>query len=241
MHSFSFTVDEWASQAASGNGAVASCFHVAHHGRAVPELRRSASHMTRIQFWLLLATATALFCSGCQTAAPGFRSLRDSEITLHEPTGLAFPAQVCSFQRSFAQQKLDDPKSIRVGYGHIRRGSPHMVIITVESSNLSPSEAIRSQKEAFMVAHADAVVAELVAGSSLALFRDWHFAVFDYSGFVGDFPPSMRHQPRRLLYAARTYGGNTLVLESSPFYPDFEPVFFPAADKLVGDLFPDRQ
>jgi hypothetical protein len=116
-----------------------------------------------------------------------------------------------------------------------------MVVITVQPSALSPSETIRSQKEAFMAAHADAVVAGPVAGGSLALFRDWHSVVFDYYGFVGDFPPSMRHQPQRLLYAARTYNGHSLLLETRPFYKDFEAVFFPAADNLVRDLFPDRR
>jgi hypothetical protein len=87
------------------------------------------------QSYVLFGVAIAMCCSSCQTAAPGFRSLRDSEITWHTPTGLAFPAQVGSFQRSFAEQKRDDAKSIRVGYGHMRRGSPHMVIITLEPSN----------------------------------------------------------------------------------------------------------
>ena len=93
-----------------------------------------------------------------------------------------------------------------------------------------------------MAAHADAVVAELIAGGSLTLFRGWHSVVFDYYGFVGDFPPSMRHQPQRLLYAARTYNGHLLLLETRPFYKDFEAVFFPAADNLVRNLFPaDRR
>jgi hypothetical protein len=90
-----------------------------------------------------------------------------------------------------------------------------------------------------MAAHGDAVVAGPDASGSLALFRDWHCVVFDYDGFVADFPPSMRHQPQRLLYAARTYNGLALHLETRPFYKDFEAVFFPAADNLVRELFPD--
>lgn len=197
--------------------------------------------MVRIQSHLLFLGAVALLCFGCQTTVPGFRSIPDVEITLHKPTGLAFPAQVGPFHRSFAHQKLDDPKSIRVGYDHRRRGSPHTVIITVQPFALGPSEAIRSQKEAFMATHADAVVAEAIAGSSLALFRDWHSVVFDYHGFVADFPPSMRHQPQRLLYAARTYHGHSLLLETRPFYKNFEAVFFSDADGLIRDLFPDRR
>jgi hypothetical protein len=99
---------------------------------------------------------------------------------------------------------------------------------------------LETQKQSFLAAHPDAVIGTSLTNNSPALLRDWHVVVFDYHGFVADFPPTMRHQPRRLLYAARTYGGYTFFLESSPFYPDFATTFLPAVDKLVCDLFPDQ-
>ncbi len=208
--------------------------------------------MTRIRSLLPLAAAIALCCCGCQTATPGYRGLRDRGITLHEPTGLAFPSEAGQFYRSFAQQKRDDPKSFKVGYEHRSHGSPHMrshmyrsspriIIITVEPCNGSPSDTLRSKKQSFKAAHPDAVITESPTSSLPALVRDWQAIVFDYHGSVGAFPFRKRDQPQRLLYAARTYGGYALFLESGPINPDFETVFFPAVDKFVGDLFPDRQ
>ena len=189
---------------------------------------------------LCLAVIALLGC-GCRTAAPGYRKLSESEATLHAPTGLAFPSQVGQFQRTFAQQKLYDPARLRVCYGHLRRSAPaHLIIVTVEPSSVSPSETLASRKRSFVDAHANAVVAQPLSRDRAAVFQDWQTVIFDYSGFVADFPPPMRHQPRRMLYAARTYAGHTLFLESNSFDPSFGPVFVEAADKLVRDLFPAK-
>ncbi|WP_150107535.1 hypothetical protein [Pedosphaera parvula] len=195
--------------------------------------------MTSICSLLSFMTAVALFCCGCRTAAPGYRSLSNSEIALHPPTRLAFPLRIGPFQRSFAQQKLDDPKSIRVGYSYEGKHSPNIITITVERSNVSPAEMIWSLKQAFTTANPDAAISAPLSADSPALLHDWQTVAIDYYGFVADFPPSMRHQPQRRLYGARTYGGYTLLLDSTPFYPDFGNVILPATDRLVSELFPN--
>jgi hypothetical protein len=200
---------------------------------------RLPSIMTSNRSLLSFMTAVALFCCGCRTAAPGYRSLSNGEITHHAPTGLAFPSQVGPFQRSFAQQKLDDPKSIRVGYSYEGKHSPNIITITVEHSNAGPAEMIWSLKQAFTTANPDAAISPPLTVDSVALFHDWQTVVFDYYGFVADFPPNMRHQPQRRLYGARTYGSYTLLLESTPVSPEFGSVFLPATDKLVSELFPN--
>jgi len=197
--------------------------------------------MMSIPAQLLFAAAVALSCIGCRTAAPGFCKIQDSELSPHRPTGLALPEKVGSFQRIFAKQGEEDPGNIRLGYSHGRRPSPHLVIITVEPSALSPSERIQSQKESFMAAHQGAVVADTGTNGLPVPLRDWETVVIDYHGFVADFPPSMRHQPRRVLYAARKYHGHSLLLSTTPFYKEFGPVFFPATADLVRDLFPEKQ
>ncbi len=185
---------------------------------------------------VFFAAAVAFCCGGC-AAARGFRNLHESEIARHAPTGLAFPARVGQFKRFLAQERLDDNTSLRVGYNHLHRYSPHIVIITVKPRSADPTETLRLRQQTFRAEHPDAVVASGVTSSSLALFRDWHTIVFDYRDFVADFPPGMRSQPRRLLCAAREYEGYCLLLETNAYYEDFEGVFLFALDTLVRDLF----
>src|ERR1044072_4324050 len=146
-------------------------------------------------FSLILSALVAFVCCGCATAR-GFRNLRESEISRHAPAGLAFPAQAGQFQRSFAQVSVNDNAGMRVGYSHLRRDSPHLVIITVEPRVTDPTELLKLRQQTLQAAHPDAAIASDVSGSSLELFRDWQAVVFNYHGFVADFPPGMRYQPR---------------------------------------------
>ena len=181
----------------------------------------------------------ALLLAGCQYSPPGYRRLGQSHLTPHAASRLTLPGQVGDFHRGLAFQGRDDPGHVRVMYGH-RRSSAAYRAIQVENSSLSLQAALQEKSRLFIAAHSGAVLSESAARAAQPHFPGWRILVFDYHGFVADFPPILRSQPQRVLLAARTIHGQTVFLETKPLYEKELADFLPATSQFARDLFPPR-
>ena len=139
----------------------------------------------------------ALACGSGQAAAERHRVVPDSELPLHKPTGIAFPAKAGTLQRRWVHEQLGNPRSVRVGYGTA-------AWIEVTPSGDSAAAKLASLKRSILLRHSAAVVTQ-PARLARGLFAGWKTAVLEHR-FEGDAPPGLRGQPRRDFVAARRCG-----------------------------------
>ena len=121
----------------------------------------------------------------------------ESELPLHQPTGITFPDKAGALPRRWVHEQLGNPKSVRVGYGD-------NAWIEVTPSGDAAATKLASLKRSLQLRNTAAVVTQ-PAPVDRGLFRGWKTAVVDHR-FEGDAPPGLRGQPRRDFVAARRCG-----------------------------------
>ena len=140
----------------------------------------------------------ALLCGACQAPAKGYRAVADSELPLHRPTGITFPATAGTLQRQWVHEKLDDPKSIRAGYGVA-------AWLDVTPSRGTATAKLESMKRSILVRHSDTAVTR-PAAAVRGLFAGWETAVLENHAMLAETAANPEDQPRRDFLAARRCG-----------------------------------
>lgn len=145
---------------------------------------------------MVLAAMLALVCDAGRSAQ-GHRVVPGSELPLHRPTGITFPATAGTLKRQWVREQAGDPRSVRVGYGA-------NAWIEVTPSGEAATAKLAALKRSLQLRNTAAVVTQ-PAPVDRGLFRGWKTAVVDHR-FEGDAPPGLRGQPRRDFVAARRCG-----------------------------------
>jgi len=144
---------------------------------------------------LPVALLLALLCGGCHTPDKGYRAVSDSELPLHAPTGITFPATAGTLQRQWVHEKVDDPKSVRVGYGP-------GTWLEVTPSSASASTKLKSMTRSLMARDLPTTVAQLAPGDR-EYFHGWKTAVLKHNAALTRDPDD---RPKRDFVAARRCG-----------------------------------
>lgn len=147
---------------------------------------------------LPVALLLALLCGGCQTPARGYRAVSASELPLHAPTGITFPATAGTLQRQWVQEKLDDPRSVKAGYGIA-------AWIDVTPSRDSASTKLKAMVRSLLLRHSNTAVTR-PARIAPELFPGWQTAVLKHSVPLTDARRDPDDRPRRDFVAARRCG-----------------------------------
>jgi hypothetical protein len=146
----------------------------------------------------------ALLCASGQAVARDYRVVPEKELPLHKPTGITFPAKAGTLQRRWVHEQLDNPKSVRVGYGVA-------AWVEVTPSTETAAARLASLKRSIQLRHTAAVVTQPAADRGL--FPGWKTATLLHR-FEGDAPRGLRGQPRRDFVAARRCGKYLLSVRS---------------------------
>src|SRR5262245_28833816 len=100
----------------------------------------------------VLATLTLLF-GGCQMPGAGYRTVSETELPKHAPTGISFPATAGTLPRSYVHEKVDDAKTLQVGYGD-------GAWLEVTPSRGGAGAKLAAMKKELLVRHTDTVVTQ---------------------------------------------------------------------------------
>ena len=154
--------------------------------------------MTAMTKGMAVALLLALFCGGSQAAPKGYRAVPDSELPRHAPTGITFPATAGALRRQWVHEKLDDPRSVRVGYGVA-------AYLDVTPSGSSASTKLKSMKRSLLLRHPNTAVTQLAPGER-ELFHGWNTVFLKHSAPLTGPKRDPGDRPRRDFLAARRCG-----------------------------------
>ena len=147
---------------------------------------------------LPVALLLALFCDGSLAAPKGYRAVPDSELPRHAPTGITFPATAGALQRQWVHEKLDDPRSVRVGYGVA-------AYLDVTPSRQSAATQLKSMKRTLLLRHPQTAVTD-IRPADRELFQGWQTVVLKHSPPLTGPKRDPGDRPRRDFLAARRCG-----------------------------------
>ncbi|MGQ0587583.1 MAG: hypothetical protein ACT4PK_10345 [Gammaproteobacteria bacterium] len=136
--------------------------------------------------------------------AKGYRTVPDTELPKHAPTGITFPATAGSMPRTYVHEKVGEPKSVKVGYGD-------GAWLEVTPSRGGAGARLTALKKELLVRHTDTVVTQ-PARLDRALFRGWKTAVLQHrEAEPGSRPDARERGPlRRDFLATRRCGAYML-------------------------------
>ena len=138
----------------------------------------------------LLGAAGAAF-------AADHRVVPDQELPLHKPTGITFPDTAGTLKRTWVHEQLDNPRSVRVGYGT-------NAWIEVTPSKATATAKLEALKRSLRLRHTATSVTQ-PAKVGRGLFVGWKTAILEHR-VAGDSGPALQGPPRRDFVAARRCG-----------------------------------
>jgi hypothetical protein len=136
----------------------------------------------------------------------------ESELPLHGPTGITFPATAGTLQRRWVHEKLSDPRSVQVGYGTA-------AWIEIAPAGGGATAKLASMKRSLLVRHSDSAVTQ-PAAAVRGLFAGWKTAVLEHRAMLTETARDPQDQPRRDFLAARKCGRYMLSARAWSVDPD---------------------
>ena len=143
----------------------------------------------------------AALCASGQTSAKGYRTVPESELPLHKPTGITFPATAGTLPRKWVRQTGADPRAIRVGYGLA-------AWLEISPSGGSAATKLTSMKRTILLRHSARIVDPPAAIGGL--FPGWETAILMHRASETGVPPKRGERLRRDFVAARRCGAYML-------------------------------